>query len=62
MEANNQTILVALNLRDGDAILPAPGAKNVLAGTAATITTELDRSTAIRLPGYGWAVLSTEKQ
>ena len=62
MEANNQTILVALNLRDGDAILPAPGAKNVLAGTAAAITIELDRSTSIRLPGYGWAVLSTEKQ
>ncbi|MGK9052604.1 alpha-amylase family protein [Neorhizobium petrolearium] len=62
MEANNKTILVALNLHDCDAILPAPGAKNVLAGTVAAITTELDRSTSIRLAGYGWAVLSTEKQ
>ncbi|GAC1045078.1 alpha-amylase family protein [Rhizobium sp. No.120] len=62
MEADDKTILVALNLRDGNAILPAPGAKNVLAGTATIIPTELDRSTAIRLPGYGWAVLSAEKQ
>jgi len=49
--AGGGRLVVALDLADSPARLPAPGAGDVLAG-AATVGRE-----GVHLPAYGWAVL-----
>ena len=62
MEADDNSLLVALNLGDGDAILPAPGGGDVLAGAAEVRTTFPGRATSVRLPSHGWAVLAASRR
>jgi cyclomaltodextrinase len=50
----DRSLLVALNLDDAPADLPAPSAGEVLAGEA-TVRPE----GRVSVPGHGWAVLST---
>ncbi len=49
---DGERLLVALNLADATARVPAPGARSVLAGTATV------RGRDVELPPHGWAVLA----
>src|SRR4051812_24466455 len=51
--ADGQRLVVALNLADEPADLPAPGAGTLLAGAG-----EVRPGRSVRLPGHGWAVLA----
>jgi cyclomaltodextrinase len=51
--ADGQRLVVALNLDDAPAELPAPGAGTLLAGAG-----EVRPGRSVRLPGHGWAVLA----
>lgn len=54
--ASGQRLLVALNLADGAASLPAPGAHSVAAGKAALVRAAT-ATTLVELPPHGWAIL-----
>lgn len=55
--ADEGRLVVALDVGDEPVGLPAPGAGQVLAGSA-TVTQPSSPSTRVRLPPAGWAVLS----
>ena len=55
--ADEGRLVVALNVGDAAADLPASGAGDVLAG-AATVTRPSSASTRVRLDPHGWAVLA----
>jgi cyclomaltodextrinase len=55
--AGEQRLVVALNVGDEPAELPAPSAGALLAGEA-TVTAPGTDAARVRLPGHGWAVLA----
>ena len=57
MEADGKSLAVALNLDDRDAILPAPRACGLLAGTLA-ISDAGTSSACAKVPAHGWGVLA----
>jgi cyclomaltodextrinase / maltogenic alpha-amylase / neopullulanase len=57
VEADGNRLLVALNLDDRDAVLPAPHARRLLAGTAAVSDTGTSSAYA-KVPAHNWCVLS----
>jgi len=60
MEVDGKCLLLALNLDDGEAMLPAPGARDVLAGAAEVMKARSGGTASVRLEGHGWAVLTAE--
>ena len=54
--AGGDRLLVALNLDDGRSRQPAPGAREVLAGTG-TVQRPGTAEATVELPAHGWAVL-----
>jgi len=62
MEADENCVLLALNLDDGDATLAAPGVDEVLAGAAVVTNAGPHGPNSVRLAGHGWAVLSTVRR
>ncbi|MDQ0138252.1 cyclomaltodextrinase [Neorhizobium galegae] len=59
LESEGNSLLVAFNLDDREAILPAPQACGVLAGAASLSHAAGSDATTLRLAGNGWAVLSS---
>jgi cyclomaltodextrinase / maltogenic alpha-amylase / neopullulanase len=60
VEADGNRLLVALNLDDRDAVLPAPHARRLLAGTAAISDTGTSSAYA-KVPAHNWCVLTIGK-
>ncbi|KJC35839.1 alpha-amylase [Bradyrhizobium sp. LTSP885] len=57
LEADGKSLAVALNLDDREAILPAPGAWGLLAGSV-SISDAGTSSACAKVPAHGWGVLS----